>query len=67
MLALTKDLREAERLPGHGLPGELLEQSRVKDASDLNKERKLRFRRNPGGWERRDENRNHNAASLRCV
>ena len=34
---------------GHGLPGELLEQSRVKEANDINKERKLKFRRNPGG------------------
>lgn len=53
--------------PGHGLPGELLEQSRVKDANDLNKEKKLRFRRNPGGREWRDENKSHNAASPRCV
>lgn len=42
-------VHEAERPAGRGLPGELLEQSRVKDASDLNKERTLRFGRNPGG------------------
>lgn len=51
----------------HSLHGELLKQSRVKAASDLNKERKLRFRRNPGGGESGEIKTEITMTHLRCV